>query len=211
RRALADVAGARLKPSETMRAGLEQAARSRGHAVPRVNERVTLIPDAATVWTADGAEPGWLIESHGRAFVVLMPGRGLSRMIEQHLVPYARALAAGRPPVPVRAPRAARGGGAGLPTRLAEGVGPPGAGGEVATLAASGEVWVRLRAHGATHGAADEALAAIEAKVVERLGDDCFGRDGDTLERVVGRLLGQRRFMVSVAESCTGGLLGHRI
>src|SRR5262249_6703692 len=170
RRALADVAGARLKPSETMRAGLEQAARSRGHAVPRVNEHVTLIPDAATVWTADGAEPGWLIESHGRAFVVLMPGRGLSRMIEQHLVPSARALAAGRPAIAVRTLRAAGVEAAAIQTRLAEWFGPRGAGGdvEVATLAASGEVWVRLRAHGATHGAAEEALAAIEAKVVER-------------------------------------------
>src|SRR5262249_50744416 len=68
RRALTDVTGARLTRSETMRAALEQAAQSRGHPVPRVTERVTFIPEAATVWTADGAEPGWLVESHGRAF-----------------------------------------------------------------------------------------------------------------------------------------------
>jgi nicotinamide-nucleotide amidase len=213
RRALADVTGARLTPSEKMRAGLEQAARSRGHPVPRVAERFVLIPDAATVWTADGAEPGWLIESHGRAFVVLVPGAGLSWMIEQHLVPYARALTAGRAAVAVRTLRTAGVEPAGIEARLAEWLGSRGAGGdvEVTTLAAAGEVWVRLRAHGATASAAEESLAAIEAKVVERLGDDYFGRDGDTLERVVGRLLVQRGLMVSVAESCTGGLLGHRI
>ena len=213
RRTLAVATGTRLKPSETMLAALEQAARSRGHPVPRVRERVTLIPEAATVWTVDGAEPGWLIESRGRAFAVLMPGPGIPRMIEQHLVPYARALTVGRPAIAVRTLRTTGVEAAAIEARLAEWLGRGGAGRdvEVTTLAASGEVWVKLRAHGATPHGAEELLAALETKIVERLGEDCFGRDGDTLERVVGRLLGQRRFMVSVAESCTGGLLGHRI
>ena len=43
------------------------------------------------------------------------------------------------------------------------------------------------------------------------LGDDCYGRDADTLEEVVGRLLLARGLTLSVAESCTGGLLGHRL
>jgi nicotinamide-nucleotide amidase len=47
--------------------------------------------------------------------------------------------------------------------------------------------------------------------VVERLGADCYGRDGDTLEEVVGRLLLARGQMLALAESCTGGLVGHRI
>ncbi len=41
--------------------------------------------------------------------------------------------------------------------------------------------------------------------------NDCYGRDGDTLEAVVGRLLVERRLTLAVAESCTGGLLGHRL
>jgi len=43
------------------------------------------------------------------------------------------------------------------------------------------------------------------------LGDDCYGQDDDLLEAVVGRLLLERGWTVSVAESCTGGLLGHRL
>jgi len=35
--------------------------------------------------------------------------------------------------------------------------------------------------------------------------------DGNALEVVVGRLLAQRGLTLAVAESCTGGLIGHRI
>ena len=45
----------------------------------------------------------------------------------------------------------------------------------------------------------------------DALGDDCYGRDGDTLEEVVGRLLLARGLTLAVAESCTGGLVGHRL
>ena len=70
------------------------------------------------------------------------------------------------------------------------------------------EVWVRIVARGP--GAA-ETLARVEREVAELLGEDCYGRDDETLERVVGRLLVERRLTLSVAESCTSGLLGHRL
>ena len=47
--------------------------------------------------------------------------------------------------------------------------------------------------------------------MTELLGDDCYGRDGDSLEETVGRLLKARGLTLAVAESCTGGLVGHRI
>src|SRR5262249_43465882 len=56
-----------------------------------------------------------------------------------------------------------------------------------------------------------ETLAGVEGQVAAALGEDCYGRDDDTLERVVGRLLVERGLTMSVAESCTGGLLGHRL
>lgn len=43
------------------------------------------------------------------------------------------------------------------------------------------------------------------------LGDAVYGRDSDELESAVGSLLLQRGLRLSVAESCTGGLLCHRI
>ena len=54
-----------------------------------------------------------------------------------------------------------------------------------------------------------DELVALEREVRLRLGDAVFGDDNDTLESVVGRLLGERGLTLAVAESCTGGLVSH--
>jgi len=51
-----------------------------------------------------------------------------------------------------------------------------------------------------------------QIKELERiLGDAVYGRGEDTLEAVVGKLLIERNLTLSVAESCTGGLIAHRL
>jgi nicotinamide-nucleotide amidase len=47
--------------------------------------------------------------------------------------------------------------------------------------------------------------------VQERLEGAIYGTDDETLEAVVGRLLNEHRLNLAVAESCTGGLIGHRM
>lgn len=47
----------------------------------------------------------------------------------------------------------------------------------------------------------------LEGIIESILGDAVWGKDEDTLEQVVGLLLTMKRKTVSVAESCTGGLI----
>ena len=58
---------------------------------------------------------------------------------------------------------------------------------------------------------AQSLVDSTEAVIRERLGDVVYSVDGQTMEEVVGALLKQRRLKLSVAESCTGGLIGARI
>src|SRR5207302_70943 len=81
----------------------------------------------------------------------------------------------------------------------------------VSCVPTEGDVHVRLLARGATRALAEAALAPVEVEVRAALGADCYGQDDDLLEAVVGRLLLERGWTVSLAESCTGGLLGHRL
>lgn len=78
-------------------------------------------------------------------------------------------------------------------------------------LAVSGEIHIHLRARCATEQQADALVAEASSKVEALLGDRVYSRNGDSLEKVVGHLLGQRHAFLSVAESATGGLLGGRI
>ena len=70
---------------------------------------------------------------------------------------------------------------------------------------------VHLRLHPRTHSA-DENEEAIQVAVAwcrRQLGAHVLSAEGKSLEAVVGDLLRAARASVSVAESCTGGLISH--
>ncbi|RJQ54324.1 MAG: competence/damage-inducible protein A [Actinobacteria bacterium] len=51
-------------------------------------------------------------------------------------------------------------------------------------------------------------IVAAAGEIRERLGNAVFGEGEERLEAVVGRMLKERKLTLSVAESCTGGLVG---
>lgn len=55
------------------------------------------------------------------------------------------------------------------------------------------------------------ALERLCEEANAKLGDIVYGQEADTMESVVGRLLSAQRMTLAVAESCTGGLIGHRL
>jgi nicotinamide-nucleotide amidase len=63
-----------------------------------------------------------------------------------------------------------------------------------------------------TGGHRSEALLArLRAQIAGRLGDYAYAHEDVTLEEIVGRTLLERRQMLALAESCTGGYISHRI
>lgn len=81
----------------------------------------------------------------------------------------------------------------------------------VAPYASPGEVRIRLSVRAATEAEAQSLLAPVEEAILERVGRYCFSRENEPLEVVVGRMLRERQLTLGVAESCTGGLIGHRL
>src|SRR5262249_32896929 len=78
-------------------------------------------------------------------------------------------------------------------------------------LAVSGEIHIHLRARCAAPEQAEALLDEVCRQIEPLLGDRIYSTNGDSLEKVVGDLLRERRARLSVAESATGGLLGGRI
>jgi nicotinamide-nucleotide amidase len=72
-------------------------------------------------------------------------------------------------------------------------------------------IYVKLSAAGKRLEDIDRDLASAHAWVMERIGDHVFSPDGDTMEGTVGRLLARKRASLSIAESCTGGLISHMV
>jgi competence/damage-inducible protein CinA-like protein len=210
RRVLGRVTGTRLVLNERMLAALEEIHRRQDRPLPRRAERLALLPEGAKVWAATTGEPAWLLDGPRAAFVVIPRAGRLDAAVAERLLAFARARVAGRGATATRTLRTVGVPASDLEDRLADWLGKdPEV--SVVTAPADGEVWVRLRARGATVEQARDALAAVEPGVRAVLGDDCYARDAETLEQAVGRLLVARGMSLAVAESCTGGLLGHRI
>jgi len=210
RRVLARVTGARLVLNDRLLTTLQERYRRLDRPLPRRAERLALLPQGATVWVTADAEAGWAMERGQRAFAVLALDATLQTTIAQHLTLFARDWAGGRGTSVVRTLRTAGLTAADVEERLVDWLGRDGEV-TVSTIPADGEVWVRLRARASTPAEATRSLAKAETGIGALLGEDCYGRDGETLEMVVGRMLLERQLTLAVAESCTGGLLGHRL
>lgn len=94
---------------------------------------------------------------------------------------------------------------------LLVGVTAPGSGVAVACWADFPEVHVRLCAEGDDDRAVEEALESACDLVRQRLRDQVYGEDDDTIDSVVAELFRGKRVTLSLAESCTGGLVAKRI
>ncbi len=87
----------------------------------------------------------------------------------------------------------------------------PGRNPAVGTTASQAILSIRVLAHGSSQAEARRLLDNDVAEIRRRVGEPIFGEGEDTLEGVVGALLRARGETISVAESCTGGLLAKRL
>jgi PncC family amidohydrolase len=78
-------------------------------------------------------------------------------------------------------------------------------------LASPGDIQIHLRARCGSAEDAERLLAEVGDPMEKLLERHLFSRNGDPLEAIVGTLLRERGATLSVAESCTGGMVGERI
>lgn len=81
----------------------------------------------------------------------------------------------------------------------------------IAPYAKESEVAIRLTTRAGSEAEAAAKMAATEQAIRERVGAHLYADEDVGLEAVVVRLLGEAGLTLSVAESCTGGLLGDMI
>ena len=211
RQALARILGVRLVLSARMLDAVSAAYARRGQAMPRREEGLALVPQGVTVLLPeDGGEPGFLADVEG-ARVAVLPSdlRVATALARRHLVSGVPRREA-EPVTLVRTLRVVGLDVAEIDARVTAAL----RGTEVQSarpLEVDGEVWVRLRLRGPTAVAAESRFREVEPAVRVELGAAWFGVDDETLEVVVGRLLRARGLTLALAESCTGGLVAHRL
>jgi nicotinamide-nucleotide amidase len=82
---------------------------------------------------------------------------------------------------------------------------------EFAILAHNYLIDVKVSVSGENELTIDDTLKNINQEFVDVLGDNIYGYNDDTLETVIQKMLTETKRSVSVAESCTGGMIAEKI
>ena len=189
---------------------LEQNFRERGRQLSEINIKQAYLPRGSKVlenfW---GTAPGFQYERSASVFFFL-PGvpKEFRSMIDKYVIPELDSRSIGRPNIRSMLVKTF-----GLrESEVAE---------KLQGIARDGiyigyrshfpEVHLRISAQADRDEVARELLDWIEREVSRRIGNYVFSRKGEELEQVVGEILKQKGLTLAIAESCTGGLLAHRI
>ncbi len=180
--------------------------------MPDVNRRQAMVLEGAEVLeNRRGSAPGLFVRRSDGRLVVLLPGppRELEPLFDELVAPRLAPAAGGT------FYRTRKLWVAGLPESSVEqkivSVYRDYQNPLTTILASAGQVEIRLTAKGTSVAEADALNEELGSKLRAILGEHVFSEHEESLEQVIGELLVERSWRISVAESLTGGLIAHRI
>ncbi len=207
---VADVLGVHLSRDPASLDHIRRRLERLGRAMTESSERQADFPETAEILPNPvGTAPGFCVAA-GRARLFFIPGSSLEmeRMFEEQIVPRVRHLAPNElHQVHLRTFGMPEGA---VSERLA-GVEAAYPGVVIRYRTHFPEIFVKILARGRDRGAARELGERAAAEVRHRLADVVFGEAEDTFAGTVGKVLRQRGVTLAIAESCTGGLVGHML
>lgn len=190
---------------------LDTFFKSRGRTMSEANKTQCYVPEKCTVlmnyW---GTAPGMLFEKNGK-YIVSLPGVPveMKEIITHAFIPFIREKFSLSPLVHRSYITE------GIPeSELMVTIGewedhlPPSI--KLAYLPSAGQVKLRMSSLN-EDGKANELMDAEEKKLLQLIGDEIFGRENETLEEVIKKLLVEKNQTITTAESCTGGYIAHKL
>lgn len=185
---------------------------ARNRVMTPSNRKQALIPQGADILpNPTGTAPGIIWQPKPGLIILTFPGvpYEMHRMWQETAVPYLKSQGWGQEIIYSRMLRFWGVAESALAEKVSSYLNLPNP--TVAPYASKGEVKLRVAAKATSNAAAQEIIAPVEKQLKEIAGLDYYGADDDTLASVVGELLRTKNHTVSVAESCTGGMLGQML
>lgn len=201
-----------LKFDETSFLNVQRLFHARGREVTEINRKQADVPEICTPLLNElGTAPGMLFRKDDRVYVS-MPGvpYEMKGIMRNHVIPVLKSSFA-LPPVLHR-------------TILTQGIGesflsdliapwedhlPPHI--KLAYLPSAGILRLRLTASGFAEEILRNDITDQLSGLEKLAGEFIFGQESDTLEKLIGDLLRDKKLTLATAESCTGGYIAHRI
>ncbi len=206
----AQAMGLKLLPDEESIERIKKIFITTGRIMTENNIKQGYIPEGTVVLeNNNGTAPGVLIEKEGK-IVIMLPGppKELYPMFESKVLPYLKS----KTDSTIRS-KVLRviGVGESAVEHMLKDIFDSQANPTIAPYAKDGEVHLRITAKTGIPEEADSLIAEMEQKVRAILGDNIYGCNEETLEEAVLKLLQKKNLTISLAESCTGGLVASRL
>ncbi|ADL42816.1 competence/damage-inducible protein CinA [Caldicellulosiruptor obsidiansis OB47] len=208
--AVADYFGLTLVLDEDVLRRIEKFFERRQVNMPEINKKQAYVPEGAKVLhNKNGTAPGLIIEKDGK-IAILLPGPPfeMQPMFEEQVLPYLERFS--KQKIYSRVLKFVGIGESSIEEALKDLIlsqtDPT-----LALYAKPFEVELRITTKKESEEIAKSLLQSMEDRIRERLGEYIYGVDGQLLEEVVVSLLAEKRLKVSIAESCTGGLICNKI
>lgn len=212
KKVFARVCGLPLVLNEEVFNQIQNHFQQRGLIMPSCNVRQALIPHRARIIeNRQGTAPGLIIIHHQKEIIILPgPPMELVPMVEETVLPYLQEKHGLTQQIRTRTLKVI-----GLSesklNELIEDLFVRGEEFTVGLQAHPTHIEIHLTARGKSKETVMSLLSEWEEKILQRLGENVFGRDEETLEKVVGSLLTTGGRTIAVAESCTGGQFSYLI
>lgn len=190
---------------------LESCLRDRGVVMTSEHQKLALLPRGAEVIDLVRHVCGFFIIHHEKSLFFL-PGvpEQMKDMLDSHVIPGLLDKMSHRTYVRERILKVF-----GLEeakiNQLCQGVEKDQKGITIGFLPRFPETHIIITVRGKEAQQAQDELGKLEETIRERLGSYVFGQNDQTLEEVIGQLLRSKGLTLAIAESCTGGLIGHRM
>ncbi len=217
REAVARATGRRLARRKTALNEMVARLAEWGRKPNRSQFRQAVIPAGADLLSNPvGTAPGFTLVSNG-TFLAALPGvpREMEPMMRGGVVPRVQEWLSGQKagnltPMVRRVLHTS-----GVPESVVDqmliGLIPRNSPIQLGIYASPMEIMVSLTGPAVIKEPRAESIDTVYVEARDRLREVLYGEGDDSMESVVGRLLDKQRLTLAVAESCTGGLIGHRL
>ncbi len=212
KKVIATVAEEQLVLNEGILSEIEKKFKEEKNPMPSDNIKQAFLPrDSYPLENRVGIAPGFILETRNRIIIALPgPYNELVPMLEERVVPYLKERLEVREVIKSLVLRTT-----GLPeSRVAEklkDIMKKSKNPQVSLLAHENIVDIRMVAKAGDEKTIEKLNERMEKRISKRLGNYIFGTGKQTLEEVIGYLLYMRKKTIAAAESCTGGLISHRL
>jgi len=204
--------GSKLVLDEGVRKHVESFFNKRGFDLTKLNFWQAMVPDnCQVVANAVGTAPGMYFEKD-EVHYLFMPGvpMEMKSIMETWAIPFFKNLC--QPPVYVEKTVLTHGMGESfLADKIADWEDSLPDNFSLAYLPSPGRVRLRISARGDHEEELAQELEAQIEKLKAIIKVLFYGYNDDTLEEVVGKMLLAKNTTLATAESCTGGLIAHKI